>query len=87
MEKSKSKSKSEAATPMATFPGTAKLKSEAAKWTLADETALISTFLYDHCSTAGDSATFKTPTFHEAAPLLDAIWTEGGPKTGSALFK
>jgi hypothetical protein len=75
MPKSKSK-------PTATLSDAAKSKTEAAKWTLADETALIN-FLYDHRSASGDSATFKRVTFNEAAPLLEAIQTDGGPKLGS----
>lgn len=57
-------------------------KTEPAKWTVADETAFIA-FLYDHRSAGGDGATFKAPTFNEVAPLLDAMKTEGGTKTGS----
>ncbi|KIJ90288.1 hypothetical protein K443DRAFT_15360 [Laccaria amethystina LaAM-08-1] len=67
----------------ATVPGTEKSKTDNAKWTLADEIAFV-VFLCDHRSAGGDSATFKMPTFNEVAPIVDAIRTEGGPKTGSS---
>lgn len=79
MPRSKSKSTSD---PVA-LPDAPKSKTDNAKWTLADETTLI-VFLHEHRSAAGDSASFKAVTFNEAATVVDAIRTEGGPKTGTA---